>query len=87
MLTLPTIGNSTEPHVSAAQCTRPDPKSAVMMPQKAATNTMPIRSKRKYRIIRNRFSTISVMQTYTQVSSCIRLPAEIGRKEIATVIN
>lgn len=26
------IGNSTEPHESAAQCTTPDPKSAVRMP-------------------------------------------------------
>lgn len=73
-LTFPTIGNSTEPHVSAAQWTRPEPKSAVIMPQSAAAVTMPIRSKRKYRIIRNKFNIIKLMHMYTQITSCIRLP-------------
>lgn len=37
LLTLPITGNSTDPHVSANQWTRPDAKSADIIPQKAAT--------------------------------------------------
>lgn len=68
------IGNSTEPHVSAPQCTKPEPKSAVIIPQNAATITILVRSTRKYLIIRNKFNIIRLMQVYTQISSCIRLP-------------
>lgn len=52
----------------------PDPKSAVIIPQNAAAITIPIRSKRKYRIIRNKFNIIKLMHMYTQITSCIRLP-------------
>lgn len=46
ILTFPITGNSTDPHVSAAQCTKPDPKSAVTIPQKAAANIVLSFSKR-----------------------------------------
>ena len=36
--TLPTSHKSTEPHVSAAQCTKPLRKSAVMIPSTASTH-------------------------------------------------
>lgn len=39
------IGNSTEPHVSAAQWTRPEPKSAVIIPHMAEMHVTIIRSK------------------------------------------
>lgn len=80
VLTFPTIGSSTEPHVSAAQWTRPEPKSAVKMPQSAAAITMPIRSTQKYRIIRNKFNIIKLMHVYTQITSCIRLPGGDTKK-------
>lgn len=72
--TFPTIGNSTDPHVSAAQCTSPEPKSAVIMPQNAAAITMPNRSTRRYRMIRNKFNIIKLMHRYTQINSCNRFP-------------
>lgn len=45
--TLPRIGNSMENHVSAAQWTNPDPKSAVRIPASPATTTVPTLSMRK----------------------------------------
>lgn len=62
------------PHVSAAQCTKPDVKSAVIMPQNAATTTTNIRSVRKCLIIRTKFNTINIMAAYTQKLSWARLP-------------
>lgn len=63
------MGNSTEPQVSAPQWTNPDPKSAVRMPNMAATSTLLIRSIRKCFRMRNKSITISVMQMYTQMIS------------------
>lgn len=74
MLTFPIMGKSTEPQVSAAQCTRPDPKSAVIMPQNAATNATLILSVRKCLIIRKKSRTINAMHEYTQMISCARFP-------------
>lgn len=74
-LTFPTTGNSTEPHVSAAQCTKPDPKSAVTMPHTAATITTPMRSVRKWCTISTRSTAISTRHRHTQMISWMRLPA------------
>lgn len=67
--TFPKIGRSTDPHVSAAQCTNPDPKSAVIIPQKAAAITTLIRSSRKCLTINARFNIISAIQKHTQIIS------------------
>lgn len=74
-LTFPIIGNSTEPQVSAAQCTNPDPKSAVIMPQNAASITTLMRSIRKCLIISTKFNSINVMAAYTHIISWARFPA------------
>lgn len=50
--TFPKTGTSTENHVSAAQWTKPDPKSAVKMPARPAITTRAALSVRKCRIIR-----------------------------------
>lgn len=61
-LTFPIIGRSTDPHVSAAQCTRPEAKSAVIMPHKAETKATLHRSQRKCLIISKKLKIIRPMQ-------------------------
>lgn len=76
------IGNSTDPHVSAAQCTIPDPKSAVIIPHSAETTTTPTRSTEKYRMIKIKSNIIKLMHAYTQTTSCARFPAyKLKKKE------
>lgn len=73
-LTLPIIGNSTEPQVSAAQWTKPEPKSAVIMPQQAAQMIRLKFSNCKWYNMKRKLTTISVIQIPTQIHSCVRFP-------------
>lgn len=72
--TLPIIGNSTDPHVSAPQCTNPELKSAVIIPHKAATVIEYKFSNRTCIKIKKKFTAINVMQIPTHIHSCVRLP-------------
>lgn len=72
--TFPKIGSSTELHVSAAQWTNPDPKSAVIMPQNAAIAMGLKFSNRNLTRINIELTTMSVMQIPTQIHSCVLLP-------------
>lgn len=67
--TLPRIGRSTEPQVSAPQCTKPDAKSAVKIPHIAAITIALTFSHRKCNIINRRFTAINVIQIPTQIHS------------------
>lgn len=81
--TFPTIGNSTDPHVSAPQWTTPDPRSAVKMPQIAPIITALIRSKRKCWMIKIKLTIISVIQQKTQAISWVRFPGKRKTKNVA----
>lgn len=73
-LTFPRIGSSTDPQVSAAQWTKPEPKSAVMMPHKAAI-AMELRfSSRNLISTKIEFTATRVMQIPTQMHSCVLFP-------------
>ena len=69
------IGSSIDPQVSAAQWTRPDAKSAVMMPAKAAKNIVVTLSNLKWRIMKWKFTNIKHIHTHTHTISCVRFPA------------
>ena len=67
--------------MSAAQWTNPDPKSAVTIPQKAATSIVLKLSIRTWNIMKKKLTTISVIQIPTQIHSCVRLPAILFKLE------
>lgn len=84
-ITLPIIGRSTAPHVSAAQCTKPEAKSAVRTPAIAANNREA--SARMCRAIRRPAHTHNVQQTTTHTHSCSLLPVETKVVKFSSCIN
>lgn len=74
IITLPMIGRSTAPQVSAAQCTTPEAKSAVRTPEIAATNNKA--SACTCLAMRIPAHKHNVQQITTQTHSCSLLPVK-----------
>lgn len=68
------MGSSTDPQVSAAQCTNPDPKSAVTIPQKAATRMVLNFSSLIWHKMNTKFTAVSVRQMPTHMHSWVLFP-------------
>lgn len=81
--TFPIIGNSIDPHVSAAQCAKPEIKSAVTTPQNAAVIIELKFSNFIRTSINKKLRAIKVMQKDTQIISWILFP----ENDNCTIVN